>query len=270
MLNRKSDNMDKVKVFLSDPQVLFREGIHFILSGEDDFEVIGETTSNEEAFTLITTNPPHIAILSMQGVKYSGPEITRRIKRSLPSVSVILTMEKKEDAQLFEALKSGASACLTKDADPEYLLDVIRVVAQGSQPVIEELLIPALASMVHNEFEDLAALNEQLDNLLATPTAKESQILSSIAAGNSIDQIATSLDINEETIRRNLRHILNKLVAIEQSRAVIEAAQRTLPSIIGGPGRKAGKAGQYVTKEEFNEFKDNLMERLKSFIGELN
>jgi DNA-binding NarL/FixJ family response regulator len=55
--------MEKVKVFLSDPQILFREGIHFILSGEEDFEVTGETTSNEEAFTLIEANPPNIAVL---------------------------------------------------------------------------------------------------------------------------------------------------------------------------------------------------------------
>ncbi|HUT67872.1 MAG TPA: response regulator transcription factor [Dehalococcoidales bacterium] len=260
--------MEKVKVFLSDPQVLFREGIHFILSGEDDFEVIGETTSNQEAFTLIEANPPNIAILSMQDIKSSGAEITRHIKRNLPSVSVILTLDKKEDEKLFAAMKSGASVCITKDTDPEYLLDVIRVVTQGSQPIIEELLIPSLAAMALTDFEDLAALNEQLDNLLAGLAPKENQILTNIAAGNNIEQVAAKLDITEETIRRNLRLVLNKLVSNEQARAVIEATQRSLPSIIG-TGKRAGKSTEYVTKAEFNEFKESLMERLKSFIGEL-
>jgi len=261
--------MEKVKVFLSDPQVLFREGIHFILSGEDDFEVTGETTSNQEAFTLIETNPPNIAILSMQDAKASGAEITHRIKRNLPSISVILTLDKKEEEKLFAAIKSGASACITKDTDPEYLLDIIRVVAQGSCPIMEELLLPGLASMVLTEFEDMAALNEQLDNLLASLTPKETQILTAIAADSTIEQVAVKLDVNEETIRRNLRLVLNKLVSNEEARAVIEAAQRSLPSIIGGPVKKGGKAAEYVTKAEFNEFKDTLMERLKSFIGEL-
>ncbi|OGO42502.1 MAG: hypothetical protein A2137_04720 [Chloroflexi bacterium RBG_16_58_8] len=261
--------MDKVKVFLSDPQVLFREGIHFILSGEDDFEVTGETTSNGEAFTLIEANPPNIAILSLQDAKSGGAEVTRRIKRNLPSVAVILTMEKKEADKLFIAIKSGASACLTKDADPEYLLDIIRVASQGNLPIIEELLLPGLATMVLSEFEDLAALNQQLDNLLANLTPREQQVLSSIAAGNNIEQVAAKLDINQETVRRHLRMVLNKLVANDQARAVIEAAQRSLPSIIRGPVGKDGKAAEYVTKAEFNEFKDNLMERLKSFIGEL-
>jgi DNA-binding NarL/FixJ family response regulator len=261
--------MEKVRVFLSDPQVLFREGIHFILSGEDDFEVTGETTSNEEAFTLIEANPPNIAILSMQNGKLPGPEITRRIKRSLLSVSVILIMDKSDEEQLFLAMKSGASACLTKDTDPEYLLDTIRVVAQGSQPIIESLLIPGIASRALTEFEDLATLSKQLEDILASLAPKESEILSSIAAGNELEQVTAKLDINEETVRRNLRLILNKLVANDQALALIEAAQRSLPSMLRGTVKTGEPSVEYVTKQEFNEFKDGLMERLKSFIGEL-
>ncbi len=261
--------MEKVKVFLSDSQVLFREGIHFILSGEEDFEVIGETTSNQEAFKLIESNPPNIAILSMQDVKTDGAEITRRIKRNLPSTSVILTLDKREEANLFAAIKSGVSACITKDTDPEYLLDVIRVVAQGSQPIMEELLLPGLALMVIAEFEDIAALNEQLDNILAVLTPRETQVLTAIADGNIIEQVAAKLDVTEETIRRNLRLILNKLISNERARAVIEITQRSLPVIIRSSGKTDGKVAEYVTQAEFNEFKDNLMERLKTIIGEL-
>jgi DNA-binding NarL/FixJ family response regulator len=258
----------RIKISLSDPQVLFREGIHFILSGEDDFEVIGETTSNEEAFALILGNPPNIAILSMLNGKYNGPEITRRIKRSLPSVSVILTMDDSQEEHLFTAMKSGASAYFTKNADPEYLLDIIRVVAQGSHPIIEALLIPALASKVRTEFEDLAILNEQLDNLLASLAPKEIEILDSIAAGNGIEQVAAKLDINEETIRRNLRLILSKLIANDQARALIEAVQRSLPSIMRGGLKMGDPSGEYVTREEFTSFKNSLMQRLKPLIGE--
>lgn len=261
--------MEKVKVFLSDHQVLFREGIHFILSGEEDFEVIGETTSNEEAFALIEANTPNIAILSMNSGKFDGPVITRRIRRSLPSISVILTVDKNDEEQLFSAIKSGASACLTKDIDPEHLLNTIRVVAQGGQPIIEALLMPTLASRALTEFKDLANLSEQLDNLLANLSPKESEILSSIAAGNGFVQLAAKLNINEESIRRNLRMILNKLVANEQARAVIEATQRSLPPIIRGVVKTGVASVEYLTKEEFDEFKESLMSRLKSFIGEL-
>jgi DNA-binding NarL/FixJ family response regulator len=261
--------MEKVKVFLSDPQVLFREGIHFILSGEDDFDVTGETTSNDEAYAMIEVNTPNVAILSIQDPKTGGPEITRRIKRSMPSVSVILTMERKENERLFAAMKSGASALMTKDTDPEQLLNIIRVVSQGSIPITDELLKPELAAMVLTEFEDLAELNEQVDNLLAGLTKKEDQLISSIAAGNDLEQVMAKLDLTEEAVRRNLRLVLNKLVSNDQARSVIEAAQRSLPSMIRGTAKKDARSLDYVTRAEFNEFKENLMERLKSFIGEL-
>jgi DNA-binding NarL/FixJ family response regulator len=219
--------MEKVKVFLSDPQILFREGIHFILSGEEEFEVTGETTSNEEAFTLIEANPPNVAVLSLQDKKTPGPEIARRIKRSQPSVAVILTLEKKEDEAVFEAMKSGASACLTKDSEPEQLLDIIRVVSQGSVPIIGELATAGVAAMVQEEFDNVGALNDTVNNLLARLTQKESQVLSSLAGGSTTEQVAAKMGIEEDTVRRHLRLILNKLVANDQAQMVIEAAQRS-------------------------------------------
>jgi DNA-binding NarL/FixJ family response regulator len=260
--------MEKVKVFLSNPQVLFREGIHFILSGEEDFEVTGETTGNEEAFSLIEAAPPNIAILSVQDPKANGPDITRRIRRNMPSVYVILITEKKEADLVFSAIKCGASACLTKDTDPEQLLNIIRVVAQGSLPIMDDLFTPDLASLVIAEFQNTKAFNEQFDNLLASLTSKEIQILTAISVGGTIEQVTAKLDMNEDSIRHAIRLILNKLVSNEQARTIIETAQRNLPSIIRST-KMGEKFGDYVTRTEFNEFKDHLSERLKSFIGEL-
>lgn len=259
--------IEKVKVFLSDPQVLFREGIHFILSGEDDFEVTGETTNNEEAFNLIQANPPQIAILSLQDPKAEGCDITRRIRRNLPSTSVILIIDTKDEAKLFETVKCGASACITKDADPEYLLDIIRVVAQGSYPIIDELLKAGVASKILTEFADVATINVQMDNMMAGLTPKETQVLTAIAAGSAIEQVAAKLDMSEDIIRRNLKLVLNKLVSNDQSRAVFEAAQRSLPSLLRASLKKDNGA-EYVTKAEFNDFKEALFSRFKTIISE--
>ena len=140
-------------------------------------------------------------------------------------------MDKANNEQLFSAMKSGVSACLTKNSDPEYLLDIIRVVAQGSVPVIDSLLIPEIASLILAEFEEVAKLNAQLDDLLAILSAKETEILKSIADGKTIEQITAEVDLNEENLRRNLRTILNKLVANEQSQTLFEAAQRSIPLV---------------------------------------
>ena len=119
------------------------------------------------------------------------------------------------------------------------------------------------------DFENLNELNKQMDNLLADLTEKETQVLESIAGNNTAEQVAEKLDISEDAVSGHLRQILNKLVANDQAQAVIEAAQRSLPSMIRRPLKKDGKAADYVTRAEFDEFKDNLMERLKSLLGEL-
>jgi DNA-binding NarL/FixJ family response regulator len=261
-------NLKRIKIFLSDPQVLFREGIHFILYGEDDFEVIGEATNNEDALARIETNPPHIVILNIEDKKLSGPEAIRLIKRRLPAISAILTIEKKDAEQLFEVIKSGASAFLTKDADPEHLLDTVRDVSQGGFPVLEELLTPEMAARVLAEFEDIKSLNEGMDNLIAGLTTKETQILNSTAAGNNIEQVAAKLNMDEESIRNNLKLVLDKLAANDQTRAVIITVQRSLSSVINTAVRSKKPSEEYLTQEEFTRFKDSLAKRLRNVVGE--
>lgn len=259
--------MEKVKVFLADWQVLFREGIHFTLSGEEDIEVIGEATNNEEALAFIETNPPRVAILNAARGKPSGVEVTRRLKQNLPSVSVILVMDSDSEEQLFSAMRSGASACLTKDIDPDELVNTIRKVAQGAYPISEGLLRPGLASLVLDEFTAFSLMSEQVNNLLARLSRSEAEVLRHIADRNSIEQVSQTLGMSEQAIKQHCDFILSKLVANDHNREVIEAAQSNMVLTIIRQGlttRQAGKL-EYVTKDEFTTFKESVGERLKSF-----
>ena len=261
--------MEKISVFLADWQVLFREGIHFTLSGEEDIEVIGEAVDNEEALNFIEKNPPRVAILNANHSKLKGTDVTRRIKRNFPSVLVILIMDSYNEEQLFSAVKCGASACLTKEADPDELVNIVRKVAQGAHPISEALLNPEIASRIIEEFEAFSLISKEVDNLLARLSPQEGEILRHMAKGNSMEQVARTMGINEEAIRRHLDFIVTKLVSNEHNLEVIEAAQSHLPPIV--TRAKPGKpAVDYITREEFTAFKQSLTERLKSFLGELD
>lgn len=260
--------MEKIKVILSHPQVIFREGIHFILSGEEDFEVAGETTGNREAFELIEANPPDVAILSQNDGKVSGAEMTRRIKRIYPSVAVVLITDKDDSEQIFTSLASGVSAYLAPDTEPERLIAVIRDVAHGGLPVVEALVTPALAARTLADFKDLATLNERLGITMAQLSKKEAEILNGIVSSSGIGQVATKLNLTEQVVRNHLRIILQKLVVNDQVRAIIAEAQRSLPSLIPGVLKGKGAPAEYLTRAEFNDFKDSLMARFKSLVSE--
>ena len=255
--------MDRIGVFLSDWQGLFREGIHFTLSGEEDFEGIGETTSSEDALKAIEANPPDVAVLNTNHEKLDGIRVTGYLKRNFPSMATVLIMDNDNDEQLFHAIKSGASACVTKEIDPADLIDNIRAAAQGKQPISDALLRPEIASRVLDEFEEFTVIGEQLGNVMAQLTPGETEILHHIANGAPLDQIYQTLGIGEDNINRAFKTILSKLVANEQSKQVIAALPTGLPMSL--QARLAGQSSEnFVTREEFSAFKDSIRERLKS------
>ena len=261
--------MEKITVFLADWQVLFREGIHFTLSGEEDMEVVGEDTGNEQALNFIESNPPQVAILNASHDSINGFEATRKIKQTLPEVSVILVLDNYDEGQLFTALKSGASACFTKDVDPEVVINTIREVAKGKQPVSEAIWKPEITSRILDDFTAFSSLGEPVSQLLAHLTPRETEILHQVADGSAKEQVTSTLGIDDEALDNRLQSIHYKLVVNDQKLALIELAQRGLPTISrvsfnGKPGT------EYITKEEFTAFKESLKERFKSLSGDIS
>ncbi len=255
--------MDKVKVFLADWQVLFREGIHFTLSGEEDIEVIGEDTENESALSFIESNPPQVAVLNASHDKLSGMEVTRRLNQNLPEVATVLIMDSEDEEQRFSVLKSGASACLTKDTDPEFMVNVIHGIARGKKPVSEDLSRAGIAQRTADAFETFASLGQPISSQLARLAPQEAEVLHRFAGGETREQVAAALELNEDSLGQKLESIRYKLVSNEQKLRLIEAAQSSLPPI-----SSFKPSAEYITKEEFAAFKESLKERFRSLSRE--
>ena len=209
--------MEKVRVFLTDWQILFRAGVHLTLAAEKSYEIIGEAATNEWAFDFIERHQPAVAILNADHGELTGAEITKRVKRNLPSVAVILMMDGYGDEKVFTALKSGASACLSKDVKPDDLLKTVRGVVQGEYPISQWILQPVIASQILNEFEIFEKLRDKMSSLPVCLSSLEAQILQHISSGNSLVEIARKLDISEDIIRQRLYTILGKLVANDRN-----------------------------------------------------
>ena len=220
--------MGTINIYLADRQILFREGMHFILSSQENLEVIGETDSNEEAIDFIESNPPNIAILNINDTEPSGIEIARRIKKNVPSVSVILIIDDEDDQHVFSAMKSGASAYVTRySALGEFIKTVIDV-AQGGRPISKALLKPSVARLVLAEFESLSLFGKKMKDTLAQLVPSEIETLRIIAEGTPGGQLPIALNIGEEALTLHLNLILSKLVTNDQLRELIDAARHRL------------------------------------------
>jgi two-component system, NarL family, response regulator DevR len=223
--------MGSIDVYIADWEVLFREGMHFILSSEDDIEVVGESVSNEEAFGFIESNPPNVVILAINDRKPSGIDITQRIKRKLLSVSVILIINVESEEQLFLAMKSGASACVNRGIGPNDLVKMIRDVDSGAKPIDKELLRPTIASRVLKEFEDLSFGEQWEKDLLIQLTPGEADILRRISEGAPGEQLIGTLNVAAEIFSSPLNRILHKLTINDQRRQFINLVEGRLQVI---------------------------------------
>ncbi|HEY93716.1 MAG TPA: response regulator transcription factor [Dehalococcoidia bacterium] len=256
--------MEQISVFLADWQVLFREGIHFTLSGEEDLVVTGEATSNAEALDLILKNPPRIAIININHGDFSGVNLTLSIRQNLPSVSVVLVIDTDDINHRYSALKCGAAACITKDIGPEELVNLVRKIADGNDLMSQVILRPDIADRIIEDFNNFNLMNSEVHNLLASLSTRESEILSNISDGHTPGEIASALGISDESVTKSLGIIRQKLETNERSRAIVEASQKALTS--GKEKTESDTSSQeYITREEFNAFKESLKEHFRAF-----
>ena len=126
---------NKVRVFLADSQVIFREGMHFVLEGEEGIEVVGEGKSVEEAMAFLGRESVDILVLNED-----MRDMAHRIEEVFPFVRLIFTGNfHASDEQVGE----GKPVFLSKDTNPGELVAAVRKVGSGSfkpfVPVIGEI-----------------------------------------------------------------------------------------------------------------------------------
>ncbi len=216
--------MEKIKVFVADNSALFRQGVRATLSLAEDIEVVGESGVKEEALALIEAFAPDVLLVDVGLPFLTGFTLARRITHLLPGLSVVMLSPRRDDEEIFEALKAGAVAYLTKEISGEELSDTIRKVFQGERLINETLLArPRVAERVLTQFQSLSMAEKELETLAAPITSREAEVLSYVAQGYGNKQIAHTLSISEQTIKNHITSILRKLNANDRTHAVVLA-----------------------------------------------
>ena len=216
--------MDKTTVMVIDEQELFRTGVKQVLSQYPGFEVM-DCAPNEDTLRLIESTSPDIALLGCRLSTGNGLDLGKRIARYFPNTRVIVLSPDPDDEDLFEVIKTSAVACLNKNASADELLNTIRRASHGEYPINETVMTrPTVARQVLRQFEEIAGMcTKAMETLVAPLTSRESQILTYVANGNTNKQIATALQISEQTIKNHVSAILRKLNANDRAHAVVVA-----------------------------------------------
>ena len=218
---------EQVRILIVDDHVLFRVGIAQILSKEPDLEVVGEAEDSRSAMEAALDTSPNIILMDLSLPSPGGIETTQRIKRELPSVSIIVLAVQEDEDALFDAIKAGAAAFILKDVSPDDLVNIIRRVSNGEYLINDKVFSqPAVASRVLKEFRELAVYGQEAAPIFAPLSPREVEILDNIAQGMTNKQVAYTLSISEQTVKNHMSSILRKLSVNDRTQAVVYAMRQ--------------------------------------------
>jgi len=198
-----------LRVLVADDQELVRTG----------FCVILEAADGAAAVALADSERPDVVLMDIRMPVMDGLEATRLITAAGPGAPkvVILTTFDLDD-YVYEALRSGASGFLLKDAPRADLVAAVRVAAAG-----DALLAPSVTRRLIEAFARRPASAAPAPSRLASLTPRERDILLQVARGRSNIEIARELVVTEATVKTHVGHLLAKLGLRDRVQAVILA-----------------------------------------------
>lgn len=208
----------KITVFLLDDHEVVRRGVHEMLAGEPDIEVIGEAGTAADALVRIPATRPDVAVLDVRLPDGSGVEVCREIRSQNDEINCLMLTSFADDEALFDAIMAGAAGYVLKAIRGNELLAAVRDVAAG-----KSLLDPVATARV---LERLRGGGTKDDGKLASLTDQERRILDLIGEGLTNRAIGERLHLAEKTIKNYVSSLLSKLGMERRSQAAAYVARR--------------------------------------------
>ncbi len=139
-----------IRVLIVDDQMMVREGFSVLLNAMPDIEVVGEAVDGRQAVHKVAVLKPDVVLMDIRMPEINGLEATREIVAADADAKVLVLTTFDLDEYVYQALRSGASGFLLKDASAGQLAEGVRIVASG-----EALLAPTVTKRLISEFSRL-------------------------------------------------------------------------------------------------------------------
>ena len=208
-----------MRVLVADDHALFRDGIISLLEAAG-FDVVGQAGDGQAAVEAALRLRPDLVLLDITMPQMSGLEALRLIKRELPETQVVMLTVSDDDADLSEAVESGALGYLLKNLSADQFFEMLDGLQQGEAAMTRQTTTRLM--------KGLADLSSQRAEPVESLTEREIELLRLVAEGMSNKIIAQTLSISENTIKYHIRNILQKLGVQNRTEAVTHALRAGL------------------------------------------
>lgn len=200
--------MTEIRVLIADDHTLFRDGLLSLIKRWEGFSVVGSAASGEEAVDLCQRLEPDLVLMDVRMPHMGGVEATKRITQAHPSARVVMLTMSNDQDDLFAALHNGARGYVLKDVGWARLREFLMGVMEG-----EAALSGSMAALVLAEFDERPTQGTggrpSGPDLALTP--READVLRLLVEGMSNPEIGQALNLSEQTIKKDLGRVMDKL-----------------------------------------------------------
>jgi DNA-binding NarL/FixJ family response regulator len=226
----KGEALPPARLLIADDHALVREGMRTMLAREVDLEVVGEATNGREALELCRSLSPDLVLMDVRMPEMDGIEATRAIKGEYPAISVLMITTHESLNHLLDAIKSGATGYVLKDATKGQLLSAVRRVLQGESPLNQELAMRLLLHLAGKDNGERRPVSElagkrQQETLPEPLTEREIEVLRLLALGKTNRQLAQDLRVSLSTVKSYVQHVIGKLEVSDRTQAAVRAVE---------------------------------------------
>lgn len=216
----------KIKVIIADDHSMIREALKQLLEMDKDIQVVATAENGEIAIECIEKYRPHVALLDINMPVMDGLSCLREIKNSktkiVNTVKVIMLTVHKDSEHIMRAVDMGCDGYVLKEASSEILKEAIENVSCGKK-YIQSDIIPLLNSNLTNR--------DNHEELLASLTKREKQILKLLGQGKNNKDISKILNISDKTVKNHVTHVLKKINVEDRTQAAVFAVKNSLVNI---------------------------------------
>jgi DNA-binding NarL/FixJ family response regulator len=195
-----------INVCIVDDNKDIRSALEQIIIMSEGYNLIGSCQNAEEALANIPHWMPQIVLMDIHlGEGENGIDCVKQLKADYPSILFMMCTVYEDDEKIFEALSAGASGYILKKTAPHKLLEAIRELQEGGAPMSSQIARKVVAAFQNKPAE------AAVDNSLNVLSNREKEILELLAKGMLYKEIAGQLFISQETVRKHVYHIYEKL-----------------------------------------------------------
>jgi len=210
---------NEITIIIADDHSVVRQGVRTLLETQNDFKIVGEAATGEEAVKLCAEFFPDVVLLDLLMPGIGGVEATAQIKQASPVSNVVVLTSYHDDEYILPAIKSGALSYLLKDVSATELIEAVRKAA-----VDEVVLHPRVAQKIMREIQQTNEQSESETDL----SRSEFEVLRLLADGLSNSEIGERLFVSENTVKSHVSNILSKLHLKNRTQAAVYAWRNRL------------------------------------------